>query len=264
VGLVEESDTYDVVSAVFGPALRTLGTVPDGWSVSVRVPVRDVQDPAAAAVPVRPLSPNLRLNEKLPKNERMGVWDYDTSNRYRSHLCRQCHVSKSTPPICPSKIDVRHVRIFYGGDLMWLHTLLGTQGPSATYFCTTCTAQLDELKWQSGTVHSPIVTRAEVDGAAQRSSAARTLESLQQNSELFKGDNATIAEGSEYQNCVRSPLIHSEIDGFLATPSLHIKQGLVGNVFKVQYQPSLLCLSAVFVTHPIRSFLWSGARNSLQ
>ena len=228
LGLVEESDTYEVVSAVFGPALRTLGTVPDSWCVT------DVGDEAAAAVPVRPLSPNLRLDEKRPKNEGIGEWDYDVNNRYRSHLCKQCRVRDSTPPISPPKIDVRHVVIFYGGDVMWVHTLLGTQGPGATYFCTTCTARLDDLKWQSGKVHSPISTKAEVDGAAELRSAARTLQSLQQHSHHFTVDQASIAEGSDYQNCVRPPLIYSEINEFLAIPSLHIKQGLVGNIFKVR------------------------------
>ena len=43
----------------------------------------------------------------------------------------------------------------YGGDLMWLSSILGLTGPNGKYFCNDCLVTLQDLK--KGVPHSPVI-----------------------------------------------------------------------------------------------------------
>ena len=135
--------------------------------------------------------------------------------QYLSDECVDCKALKARGAVqTPLRTTpYRSIRISWGGDIMVLHELLGTQGPSATYNCHVCEMHHNTLK----TAKSPSSTPA-APSAPLRTTATATAHYQQ----CVAGPKSARPPKSQEQ----LPLVTGEIAWCIGPSPLHVKMGL--------------------------------------
>lgn len=136
---------------------------------------------------------------------------------YLSDECGDCKALKARGAVqTPLRTTpYRSIHISWGGDIMVLHELLGTQGPSATYNCHVCEIHHNTLK--TAKPPSPSSTTA-VPAAPLRTTATATAHYQQ----AVAGPKSVRPPKSQEQ----LPLVTGEIAGCIGPSPLHVKMGL--------------------------------------
>jgi hypothetical protein len=151
-------------------------------------------------------------------------WPYQYTNvsstsnvfgQYLSDECGDCTALQRAGAVqTPLRTTpYRSIRISWGGDIMVLHELLGTQGPSATYNCHMCEMHHNTLK----TAKPPSTTTA-APSAPLRTTATATAHHQQ----YVAGPKSARPPKSQEQ----LPLVTGEIAGCIGPSPLHVKMGL--------------------------------------
>jgi hypothetical protein len=134
----------------------------------------------------------------------------------------QC-VTHKQPIYIPTSISLNNIVWFVGGDLNWLHLILGLQPCQATYFCCQCLATLDDLreKKQEKKPLSP-------DQPIASGAPTRSLQSLTGHASLYiKKFNPGDDWAKHCYGSIHYPLVPFEIKtNRIVPPVLHIMIGL--------------------------------------
>ena len=181
MGVYAGSDDYESIKAVFGPAMAQL----ERAASNIDWPYQYGSTTVTAAA---------------QSNTVIGP--------YLSDECDECKALKAGGAVQTAirTTPYRSIRICWGGDIMVLHELLGTNGPTATYSCNICVMHHQQLKTTQTPSSNPPALRTTT------AAAAHFKESL-------RGTKDTVADRSRSQ--IRLPLFTSEIAGRVGPSPLH-------------------------------------------
>src|SRR6185437_9788046 len=140
---------------------------------------------------------------------------FDLSSLLKRPVGNHCSKPSHQPTVfMPSHIDLTGTEWFVGGDLPWLHMILGLQACNSTFFCCQCLA--DRTALHQRPYHHPIAGNKQ----------SRSLSNLQRDSSKYSNTTKTQHEAIKYHNAVNPPLVPFEIKGHVVPPSLHMAIGL--------------------------------------
>ncbi|MBA2723914.1 MAG: DUF1280 domain-containing protein, partial [Methylibium sp.] len=134
--------------------------------------------------------------------------------------CARCFVQPASgvdgPPTCPSVVTITGIDVLLGGDINWMHMLVGLSTCSGKHFCCACELTKDQLQGlRPLAVGAPRTYEGIVQLAARFEAAGRPREDMKED---------------EYKNCINLPLVPLPLT--LAPPILHCMIGVVGKCVK--------------------------------
>ena len=239
MGLYDGGDDRDSVLAVFGPAIHALEAASAAginWPYQYGAALPATNDASVRAFYAHPLvkadrarSTCVRACACAMSRDRGAVLTRLLARApgpshaklpelpkvpYLSDECERCAALKSAGVQAPTirTTPYRSIRIAWGGDIMFLHELVGTNGPNAIYPCHVCLIDRETLQ----TVGVP-----PAKPPALRSIATAATHLLQ----LKTGPKKDQKRRSFSQ--VVAPIPTTEYSGNIAPSPLHVTLGLV-------------------------------------
>lgn len=235
MGLYEGGDDRDSVLAVFGPAIRALEAASAAginWPYQYGAALPATNDASVRAFYAHPLVKADRSRSTCMRDraeDRGAVLTRLLARApgpahaklpelpkvpYLSDECERCAALQSGGVRAPiiRTTPYRSIRIAWGGDIMFLHELVGTNGPNAIYPCHVCLIDRETLQ----TVGVP-----PAHPPALRSLATAVAHLLQLKSGPKKDQNRR-----SFSQVV-APIPTTEYRGHIALSPLHVTLGLV-------------------------------------
>jgi hypothetical protein len=129
----------------------------------------------------------------------------------------------------PSTLMLNSISWYLGGDIAWLHVILGLGPCASTNFCCICEATLEQLRCnKKKKVMDEKKAKAEVK--AKGPPKLRTVSSLKKAADDMKEPTTTKAAAKRAiingGGTIHEPLVPFEVEGRIVPPPLHIMMGL--------------------------------------
>ncbi len=219
MGVYNGTDDRESVKAVFGPVMAHLESVAANidWPYQYNTTSHSNSNTVAPSTPPHVFGP------------------------YLSDECKECTALRRVGAMQTAirTAPYRFLRISWGGDIMVLHKLLGTKGPTATHNCHVCEMPCAELR------------TAKTPSATATSQALRTTATATAHFEQYvAGPKSAPAPMSQAQ----LPLITGEIAGCIGPSPLHVKLGLIKDLLT-----KLLSDAAKLDVLPLKERRWFSA-----